>query len=377
MPLEFKKNNIPFTLGVEMEIQILDAESLQLKPIAPEILHRLQCDKLTKEMFRSTAELITSVCNNVHDVAVDLEKSIIKVESLRNELNLEFSGTGTNPTANYRERLLTASPRYHELMDRNQWLIQRMAVYGLHIHIGMPDGDACIRFNNFFLQLVPHLIAISASSPFWQGHNTGLAACRPTVYEAHPTAGMPQLFSNWQQFSDRYDELIQTKAIQSMKDIWWDMRPSPNFGTLELRICDGPASLSELLAIVAFVHALTLWFEENESFFNKQNPEIPQRWILRENKWRAIRYGLDAEFINHRSLRTFPMKSQIQKWMTMVKPYYDKLGYDQYFDTLEQIVIRGNSSERQRKVFEESGSLIPVLELNANEFRERKPIWTS
>lgn len=375
MSLDFKKNIIPFTLGVEMEIQILDKKTLQLTPKAPDILENLQQSSLTKEMFRSTLEVITGVCNTVDDVAKDLTDSILKVESLKESMNIDFSGTGTNPSANYRERLLTATPRYHELMDRNQWLIQRMAVYGLHIHIGMPNGDACMRFNNFFMQLVPHLIAISASSPFWQGHNTGLAACRPTVYEAHPTSGMPHLFSNWKQFSNRYDELIRTGSIKNMKDIWWDMRPSPAFGTLELRICDGPASLAELLAIVAFVHVLTLWFEENESFFNKQNPEIPESWILRENKWRAIRHGLDAEFINHRSLRTFPMRSQIMKWLGMTKPFYDKLGYDHHYDVLEQIIKRGNSSERQLSAFEKSGKIESVLELNAMEFSERRPIW--
>src|SRR5690606_10097209 len=144
----------------------------------------------------------------------------------------ELAGTGTHPTADYHERLITAGTRYGHLMDRNQWLIRRMAVYGLHVHMGMADGDTCIRFNNFFLHFVPHLIALSASSPFWRGVDTGLAAARPTAYEAHPTSGLPILVDNWAEFQTLYTHLVSTGSISSMKDIWWDLRPSPRFGTL-------------------------------------------------------------------------------------------------------------------------------------------------
>lgn len=194
MSIHFKNNTTLHTIGVEIEAQILDRNTGMLTPAASEILELTNDKKITGELFQSTIEVITGVCQNVHEVKLDLGQSLSKLREVGSQNNLSFSGTATNPIADYRDRLVTASPRYHQLLDRNQWLIQRMAVYGMHIHIGMTDGDACIRLNNFLIQLLPHFIALSASSPFWQGHNTGLAACRPTVYEAHPTSGMPQLF---------------------------------------------------------------------------------------------------------------------------------------------------------------------------------------
>ena len=376
MELIFTKNDTNLTLGVEMEIQLLDSTSLRLTPKAPQILKMLHRERLTKEMFQSTLELVTGVCSQVHEVHADLNATLEEVRNLRDELSLSFAGTGTHPIADYNNRILSASPRYHELLDRNQWLIKRMAVYGLHVHIGMHDGDACIRFNNFFLHFIPHLIALSASSPFWRGKDTGLDASRPTAYEAHPTSGLPVVVENWGQFNQLYQHLIQTKSIESMKDIWWDMRPSPGYGTLEIRICDGPATLLELESIVAWIHVLSHWFEDNTEEFYARNNLKPFGWVLRENKWRSLRFGMEAEIISHETLETIKLSEHILYWIEKLEPYFIKLGYEKYKTCLQEIVKYGNSATRQRNVMDMTGDIQDVIRHNVREFELGKPIWS-
>jgi carboxylate-amine ligase len=260
-------------------------------------------------------------------------------------------------------------------MEKNQWLIKRMAVYGLHVHIGMKNGDECMRYNNFFLHFVPHLIALSASSPYWNGYDTGLAASRPTVYESHPTSGIPYTAHNWADFNSLYDKLINTGSIESMKDIWWDLRPSPVYGTLELRICDGPATMEELQSIVAFIHLLAHWFNDNRHHFYKHNKIFPEHWIMRENKWRAIRHGLDAEIISHESLQLKKLSDNIRFWVNRLQPYSDQLGYQSYMECILNIMDKGNSSTRQRKVMKYFNDIKRVVENNVLEFEAGRPRW--
>ena len=185
--LEFIGSDTELTLGAELELQVLDADSLLLTPKAAEIIELCDDKNIVPEFFQSTIEMVSGVCQNAHEVAEDLKRSIDKLLLKSNQLNLKLASTGTHPVADYRERLVTPSKRYHDLIDRNQWLIRRMAVYGMHIHVGMKSGDACMRYHYFFIHFLPHILALSGSSPFWQGMYTGLSSCRPTTYEALPT----------------------------------------------------------------------------------------------------------------------------------------------------------------------------------------------
>ncbi len=375
-PLPFAGNARAFTLGVEMELQVLDATTLRLTPQAPLLLERMADPHLAKEMYQSTIELITGICTDAVDACEDLGRTFGRLVSSARSMGLTFSGTGTNPVADYNERVVSPVPRYHDLLDKNQWMIRRMAVYGLHIHIGMPSGDACIRFLNQFMHAVPHLIALSASSPFWRGTDTGMAACRPTVYEAHPTAGIPPPVHDWYQFQKLYAELLRTGSIQSMKDIWWDLRPSPGYGTLELRMCDGPATLRELEAIVAFAHAQALLFQEEQDTFTGTSAKPPKRWIARENKWRALRYGLDAQIIDHHTLEQRALRTDILDRLERMAPLGRSLGYEAQFACLREICSRGSSAQRQRRVYEQRGSMEDVLAHNAQECLRQEPIWS-
>ena len=372
--LEFNSSAQELSLGVELELQVLDGDSLMLTPRAAEINELCDDNSIVPEFFQSTIEIVSQICRNVHEVQGDIRPSIYKAYLKANHLGLKLGSTGTHPLADYRERLITPSKRYHGLIDRNQWVIRRMAVYGMHIHLGMVSGDACIRYNYFFLHFVPHILSLSGSSPFWQGMYTGLSSCRPTTYEALPTAGMPYLVKNWSEFQKLYSFLLKSKAINSIKDLWWDLRPSPQYGTLELRFCDEPATLKEALGIVAFVHSLAHWFRDHEEDWNHSHTPMKQ-WILRENKWRALRYGLHAQIVAARNGKTKPLYKDLQEWLKIIEPYVQELKYSSYLNVVKEIIEKGNSAERQYKIFESANDLKEVIRHNVREFESGEPRW--
>lgn len=374
--LVFKPSARAHTLGVELELQVLDSRSLRLTPRAPEILAQLRDAHLAKEMFRSTVELVTGICNSAREAVDDLTATFAHLRKVGDDLHLRFASTGTHPLADYSDRLVMDNERYLELLDRNQWLIRRMAVYGLHVHVGLPSGDACIRYMNAFLHLVPHLIALSASSPFWRSMDTGLCASRPTVYEAHPTAGLPVLVRDWEGFNAVYTEMMATQSIASMKDIWWDLRPSPGYGTLEVRICDGPATMMEVGALTAYIQANAAYMRDVEGVEEGPAPEIPLRWVLRENKWRAMRYGLEAEVIDARDRSLRPLRHAIIERLAALEPYFRAKGEEEYLACLRGICDRGNSTDRQRKEYVRNGQVEDVVRFNVREFETGEPIWS-
>ncbi len=373
--LEFRASKQELSLGVELELQILDGVSLALTPRAAEIIEFSKDKALEYEYFQSTIELITPICKDAQQVEAHLKATLDKVSTGASHFGLKLGSTGTHPIGDYREGLITRSPRYDKLTDRNQWIIRRMAVYGMHIHVGMPSGDACINYNYFFMHFLPHILALSASSPFWQGKNTGLAACRPTTYEALPTAGMPYLVKDWKGFQSLYRFLKRSKSIESNKDLWWDIRPSPQNGTIELRFCDQPATLYEATAIVAFVHLLAYWYRDHQEEWTTSNAPLKQ-WIFRENKWRAIRHGLDANIVVSGRGKTKMLASDITEWIKVLRPYESQLGYSNFTSRLEEIVLRGNSAKRQYAIFQDTNDLDAVVRHNVSEFEQRVPMWS-
>lgn len=373
--IEFKSNGV-LTLGVEIELQLIDPASQNLASRAEELLAATQhIPNVKPEFYLSTIEINTGICKNVQQAESDLRQTISALQPIADGMNIHFSTTGAHPFAKYSDCIISPTKRYLELIDRNQWLTRRMTVYGLHVHLGMASGDDCIRFNNFFMYFLPHLLALSASSPFWQGVDTGLASCRPTTYEALPTAGQPYQVKNWGEFEHLYDTLKTCGSIESLKDLWWDLRPSPNYGTLEIRVCDGPASLYETLAIVAFIHALAHWFQENGGWL--ESVTSPPRWLSRENKWRVIRYGLDANLVVNTDGKVKPLREDIEEWVAKLLPHAERLEYQTYLSNLLEILQKGTSSMRQHDIFQQTGSLEEVVKHNVQEYRLQEPIWRS
>jgi glutamate---cysteine ligase / carboxylate-amine ligase len=371
---DFRSNGV-LTLGAEIELQIIDPSTQNLTPRAEEVLKAASSlsKKIKPEFYLSTVEINSDKCSDVHEIEKDLAQSLDITNQISKSLGVDFATTACHPFSRYADCVITPSARYNELIDRNQWLTRRMTVYGLHVHIGMKSGDDAIRFNNFFLNFIPHLLALSASSPFWQGDDTGLASCRPTTYESLPTAGHPYRVKNWHEFEQLYETLKKCRAIDSLKDLWWDIRPSPSFGTLEIRACDGLSNLTETVAIVAFIHLLANWFNDNGSWLAQVSTS--PLWFTRENKWRAIRHGLDAEIITDINGMTKSIKQDISEWLDRLEPYTKQLSYQQYCKDLRDILEKGNGSSRQRLIKNQTNSLQEVVKFNVEEFLERKAIF--
>jgi carboxylate-amine ligase len=372
-PITFRSAGV-LTLGVEMELQLIDPDTLYLAPKAEELLKALSgYAKVKPELYRDMIEIVTGKCNNAFEIEKDLNETVTKLDAACRKLGITLSGTGSHPLSGYDDGGIFPSERYNDLIDRNQWLTRQWKVYGLHVHIGMESGDDCIRFNNFFMQLLPCLLALSNSAPFWQGKDTGLATCRPSIYEALPTAGLPYYVQSWQEFSYLCTTLRECRAIKSLKDLWWDLRPSPEYGTLEIRVCDVPATITEAAAITAFIHALAHWFRHHGGWLH-QIPQ-PPHWLMRENKWRVIRHGLAADLVTSPHGENRPVREEIMKWLEKIAPYSDELGYTYYMDIIANICEKGTSSTRQRAIFERCKSLEAVVKHNIEEFEHGMPLW--
>lgn len=362
------------TLGVELELQLIDPKNFLLTPRVDDIMRHLKTkETYHPELYPDMIETVSGIAATVQDLEADFTYSLDRLQQACASQGIAICGTGCHPLSRYLDCDIYPSPRYNDLIDRNQWLTRRWKVYGLHVHVGMKNGDNCIRHNNFFLSFVPHLLALSASSPFWQGEATGLAACRPTTYEALPTAGLPYQLENWRAYQGLCTTLMRSRAIHSLKDLWWDVRPSPRLGTLEIRVCDEPATLEEVLAIAAFIHMLAHWFEDHGDWLD--TVPTPPHWMLRENKWRVIRHGLEADLVSNLEGDIQPIRQSIEEWLDKLSGYAARLGYEPYVTTLRRILSEGNSSARQRAVYDQTRSLQEVVRFNIEEWQARAPRW--
>jgi carboxylate-amine ligase len=373
MALSFTPSE-PLTLGVEMEVQIIDAESRDLTPGAPQLLARLGGPRPTikPEIFQAMLEVCTGVCRNVAEVQRELESALAEVRAAADALGFRLASAGSHPFARHRERLVSPGDRYQGLIDRNRWLARRLMVFGLHVHVGMRSGEHAQAVINGMLPYLPHLLALSASSPFWQGSDTGLASSRITIFEALPTAGHPCTFRDWQDFEAVYDAMRRSGAIRSIKDVWWDIRPHPDFGTIELRVCDGLPTLRETIALVGVMHSLCAWLDAR--YADGERPQPPSMWTLRENKWRASRWGFDAEVILADDGRTRPLREELGELFGHLAPWAARCGAGPALATAAEMLAQPPSYERQRALFARHGSLVPVTDALIAELASDRPV---
>jgi carboxylate-amine ligase len=365
VPLTFTPS-AAMSVGVEMELQLLDPETLDLLPAAPRLLERLGGSARAKpELFQSMLEIDTDICANAAEARRDLEATVARLREVCAAEGVRLASTGSHPFALHRERLLFPDERYAQLIDRNEWVARRLMIFGLHVHVGMRDGEHATQLLNGILPYLPHLLALSASSPFWQGSDTGLASSRTIVFEASPTAGHPCTYPTWKAFEALYDAMLAANAIRSIKDVWWDVRPHPDFGTVEVRVCDGVPSVAKTACVVALVHALFAWLDARHSAGERFAPPSP--WILRENKWRASRWGLDARFVLDDSGRSAHARDEFEHLLVALAPVAARQGAADEFAGLPELLARP-SYAHQREVFRCGGSCREVARAVAGEF---------
>ena len=284
------------TIGVEAELFLVDLESLDLTDGAQAILAACRGDPGIKgELLDSLIEVNTGICSDVAQVRGDLTNSIAKVRQTARELNMGLVSMGTHPFARWSDAHVSRDPRYQNILQRMEFPVRRLLIAGLHVHIGVADGSAAVKAVNALLRYVPHFIALAANSPFWDGDATGLASTRMKVFEGMPTTGLPPPLGGYGEFEKLVATLVRADAIESIRDIWWDIRPHPGFGTVEIRLMDAPPSINSMVLMAAFSQCLVQHLLEAPADNGETEP-LPV-WVVEENKWRAVRHGMAADII--------------------------------------------------------------------------------
>lgn len=363
----------PLSLGVEFELALLNAETLLPVNVGPALVDQIASPYIKKENLQHMIEVTSAIGKTVQDTETQLKTEIAKIIQICEKRGFLLSGTGRPPTIKTADTVTTQSERAMRMSEERKILNARFCALGMHIHVGMKTPEQCVRYNNFFLHFTPHLIALSASSPFEDGVLTGLASIRPSAAEAMPIGGVPYFFQDWQDFVHLCRAMYRAGSIQKLKDLWWDQRPSPLYGTVEIRVCDQPATLSEAMAIVAFVHLLARWFQENQGWLDEM--PRPNAWRLRDNKWRAMRYGLEAQLVVNNQGETRPLCDDIRAWINRLQPFIGELDYGKHTEMLENIMTRGNSANRQQRLWAASQNIKTVTQFNCDEFAVQAPLW--
>jgi carboxylate-amine ligase len=364
VPIEFADCQEP-TLGVEWEFALVDKHSRDLVNAASELFdlvsqrHGPQ-PRIHKELLRNTVELTTGICRTTAEAVDELAAMIDLVRPLANELGVDLYSAGTHPFAEWSHQLLTPGHRYEELIARTQWWGRQMLIWGVHVHVGV-RREHVMPIVSALLKWYPHLQALSASSPIWAGIDTGYASNRAMMFQQLPTAGLPFQFDTWADFEHYAHDLITTGVIEEINEIRWDVRPAPRLGTVEVRICDGVSTLTEMRALVALTHCLVVDLSDMLERGEKL-PTMPP-WHVQENKWRAARYGVDAWIILDEHSNERLMQEDLHELVEHLAPVAERLGCAAELALVEEIPRRGASYQRQREVAARThGDLVAVVD---------------
>ena len=363
------------TLGVEWELQLIDAHTRALRQDAREVLAALPelaagngTPKLRYELMQSTVELATGICSTVAEAKEDLAGTIAQLQRVTSARDMLLTCAGTHPFSNWRDAKMAPVQRYAELVEQMQWLVRRIQLFSVQVHVGLADGSTAIPIINALSRYLPHFLALTASSPYWNGEDTGLASIRAVIFGELPTAGPPHRLSDWKEFEDYMDTLLRAGTIRSIKEVWWDIRPHPDFGTIEIRICDGVPTLREIGMVAALSQCLVQQFSlQIERGYQLPSPPT---WVVRDNKWRATRYGLDAIVITDDSGATAPMRDELYELVRELEPIADRLGCGSELGVVSEVLDQGASYERQRAVMADGGALTEVVDALVTEFAE-------
>ncbi|MFN2593835.1 MAG: glutamate--cysteine ligase [Actinomycetota bacterium] len=372
MNIAFTRSEKP-TLGVEIEVQLVDETgALATDPAATSVLADLSDDVGYKhELLECTIEVITGVCADVDAVRADLGGKVDRLIEVADRHGYRILCTGTHPFSSWTDQTVSPDPRYHRLIEDCQWTARRLLIFGVHTHVGVGSGEEAIAISNSLATFIPHFLALSSSSPFWMGRDTGLASTRSKIFESLPTAGLPYMMENWGQFQRFMRTLIGAGTIRSIREVWWDIRPHPGFGTLELRICDGVPTMEELCSLVALSQSLVVWLGERYSA-GLETPKH-QAWTIRDNKWRAARYGVDAEIIRDEEGNVMSLRRSIVDLVDRLSPTAERLGCLDELHGINTILERGTSAVRQREVYAQKGDLPSVVDALCEEMQSGRP----
>jgi carboxylate-amine ligase len=355
------------TLGVEWELGLVDPITLDLTSRADQLLaltngvgdsgHARPTKSrstVTKELLRNTVEIVTGICANAEEASADLTDGLERVQAAAAELGVLLYGGGAHPFARWEDQQVTEGRRYATLIDRTQWWGRQMVIFGVHVHVGVRSAAKVWPLINGLLTYHPHLTALSASSPYGSGADTGYASNRTMLFQQLPTAGLPFQFETWAQYREYLHDVFTTGVIADASELRWDIRPSLRLGTIEVRACDGFSRAQDVAAIAALIHCLVAHLEDQLDEGVLARPLPP--WHVQENKWRAARYGLDAIIIRDAANREGPVVDDIRDLLTRLEPTARALGCARELAGVEDLLQGGAGYLRMRDAVAADGT---------------------
>jgi carboxylate-amine ligase len=347
------------TIGVEIEFPVLDKEDAHLVPGAPRILEACReegVEGVAAELMQSMLEVRTGICSNVKQARDEILSNVLRVRNIAGSLGYDLALFGTHPFQRINASALTEDARYARIANKLGWITYHRVAFGLHVHVGVSDGDEAMGLMNILVQYLPHLLALSANSPFWQGVDTGLASSRAVLYGLVAHSGVPIQFERWRDFREYCQLMRDCDALKSFKGIKWDIRPRPDLGTLEFRICDAPASIEVAMALVALVRTLVIATKR----LLAENPEAQRsdrrrEWLNAESRWLAARYGLEAIYIRTPTGKRRALRQELAELIERLMPVARESGDHVHLMRLGPIDAFVTGAERQRQLFRERG----------------------
>ena len=356
------------TLGVEEEYQIIDPESRELTSYVQEFLEHGRVvfrDQVKPEFMQSQIEVGSQVCRNIKEVRQEVIRMRSMVAEVADKIGRKIVAAGTHPFSRWDKQVITEHPRYRAILADMQLLARRLLIFGMHVHVGIQDPELRIDVMNQIRYFLPHILTLSTSSPFWHGRDTGLKSYRSVIFEDLPRTGIPDFFNSYDEYRRHIDILVRTKCIEEPTKIWWDVRPHPSFPTIEIRICDCITKIDEVVAIVALIQAVAAKLIQLRQ--NNIAWRLYRRDLIAENKWRAIKYGVEGELIDFGKVESVPLRFLIGELLDLVGDVAKELGSEQELAYIQTILKKGSSADRQLAVYRETGRLEDVVDHLARE----------
>ena len=346
---------------MEVELQVLDAKTFELSPGAPAILGNHRDDPhIKEELLESIVEINTDICPDVAAVREDLRKRFRAVIQTAEDLDFRLISMGTHPFSRWKDQSVTKLSRYQEFVQRIQWPLRRLLITGIHIHVGVESGEKAVAITNGLNRYIPHLIGLSANSPLHDGQVTGLASTRTKLFEGMPTTGLPHQLRNYSEFQKFVRTLQKANAIESIREVWWDIRPHPRFGTVEIRVFDSVPTLGEMVNLTALTQCLVTGISQH--YDEGAQLDLLPPWVVSENKWRATRHGLEADIIVDDTGTLQSLRQNILETIDKLWNIADDLGCSAEIEEITQLAEHGQAPyQRQLAVYQQTKNPVAVL----------------
>src|SRR6478672_10189878 len=359
-----------FTVGVEEEFQIVDPHTWELRSHVQELLASSAPafgDHIKREMHQSIVEVGTKICGSIEELATEIIRTRRDLADAAERVGLRIAAAGTHPFSSWMDQVISPGERYETIVEELQQLARSLLIFGMHVHVAMPDRTSAIDIMNAARYFLPHVLALSTSSPFWMGRDTGLKSYRTTIFRRFPRTGVPDYFGSWGEYESYVNLLVGLHCIDDARKIWWDVRPHPTFGTLEFRVCDVPTRPEAAVMLGALVQAIIV--KLHRLYARNLGFRLYRRALIEENKWRAARWGLDGKLIDFGKRAEVPMRELALELLEFVDDVVDELGSREHLQYVHTILAEGTSADRQLRVYRETNDLKAVVQHVVQETR--------